>query len=207
MPAYVNWIKTEAKMIQPIIGQRVAELRQQKSLTQERLAELCDVSTRTIQRIESGEVEPRSYTRSSLSSVLEFDFGEDTTRNDTLWLVVMHLSSILVMVIIPLLIWSWKRKTSAAIDRQGREVLNFQITMTILLFGAALLMLGLMFGSAVFVTLDSTTPNLLLTILVSISMVPLILIGIFSTIQGIRNTILAVGEKPIHYPLSIHFIK
>lgn len=194
-------------MIQPIIGQRVAELRQQKSLTQERLAELCDVSVRTIQRIESGEVEPRSFTRSSLSSVLEFDFGEDTTQNDALWLAVMHLSSILVMVIIPLVVWFWKRKTSAAIDRQGKEVLNFQITMTILLFGGVLLWMGIELGSAAFLVLDSSAPILLLTILVSFSMAPLVLIGIFCTIQGIRNTILAVGEKPIHYPLSIHFIK
>lgn len=194
-------------MIQPIIGQRVAELRQQKSLTQEHLAELCDVSTRTIQRIESGEVEPRSFTRTSLSNVLDFDFGEDNTQNDTLWLVVMHLSSALVMVIIPLLIWSWKRKTSTVIDRQGREVLNFQITMTLLLFGAVLLLIGIQLGGVAFLILDTNAPVLPLTILVSVSILPLILIGIYSTIQAIRNTIQAVGEKPIHYPLSIHFIK
>ncbi len=194
-------------MIQPIIGQRVAELRQQKSFTQERLAELCDVSTRTIQRIESGEVEPRSFTRTSLSNVLDFDFGEDTTQNDMLWLVVMHLSSSLLMVIIPLLIWSWKRKTSTIIDRQGREVLNFQITMTLLLFGAVLLRMGIELGGVALLILDANAPVLLLTVLVSVSMLPLILIGIYSIIQAIRNTILAVSEKPIHYPLSIHFIK
>ena len=194
-------------MIQPIIGQRVAELRQQKSFTQERLAELCDVSTRTIQRIESGEVEPRSFTRTSLSNALDFDFGEDTTQNDTLWLVVMHLSSSLLMVIIPLLIWSWKRKTSTQIDRQGREVLNFQITMTLLILGAVLLWMGIELGGAAWLILDANAPVTLLTVLVSVSMLPLILIGFYSTIQAIRNTILAVGEKPIHYPLSIHFIK
>ena len=194
-------------MIQPIIGQRVAELRQQKSFTQERLAELCDVSTRTIQRIESGEVEPRSFTRTSLSNVLDFDFGEDTTQNDTIWLTIMHLSSILVMVIVPLLVWSWKRKSSASIDKQGRDVLNFQITMTLLLFGAAILMICSFFGSAIYATLNPETSNMRLTILSSLSLIPLILIGVFTTFQGVKNTILAVGEKPIHYPLSIHFIR
>ena len=194
-------------MFQPILGQRVAELRQQKSLTQENLAELCDVSTRTIQRIESGEVEPRSFTRTSLSNVLDFDFGEDTNRNDTLWLVLMHLSSALLMVIIPLVIWSLKRKTSTAIDRQGREVLNFQITMTLLLFGAVLFLFGIQLGGVAFIILDANAPVLPLTILVSVSVLPIILVGIYSTIQAIRNTILAVSEKPIHYPLSIHFIK
>ena len=48
-------------MNQPDLGLKVAELRQQKGLTQEQLAELCEVSARTIQRIESGEVDPRAY--------------------------------------------------------------------------------------------------------------------------------------------------
>lgn len=47
-------------MNQPDLGLKIAELRQQRGLTQENLAEYCEVSTRTIQRIESGEVEPRS---------------------------------------------------------------------------------------------------------------------------------------------------
>jgi uncharacterized Tic20 family protein len=194
-------------MIQPIIGQRVAELRQQKSLTQESLAELCDVSTRTIQRIESGEVEPRSFTRTSLRNALDFDFGEDTTQNDTLWLVVMHLSTSLLMVVIPLLIWSWKRKTSTVIDRQGREVLNFQITMTLLIFGAVLLWMGIELGGVVWLILDAKAPVILLTVVVSVSMLPLISVGVFSTVQAIKNTVLVIVEKPIHYPLSIHFIK
>ena len=43
-------------MNQPDLGLKITELRQQKNLTQEKLAEYCDVSTRTIQRIESGDV-------------------------------------------------------------------------------------------------------------------------------------------------------
>jgi len=39
-------------MNQPYLGLKVSELRQQKGLTQEQLAEKCEVSTRTIQRIE-----------------------------------------------------------------------------------------------------------------------------------------------------------
>jgi transcriptional regulator with XRE-family HTH domain len=41
-------------MNQPDLGLKVTELRQQKGLTQEQLAERCEVSPRTIQRIESG---------------------------------------------------------------------------------------------------------------------------------------------------------
>jgi DNA-binding XRE family transcriptional regulator len=49
-------------------------------LTQEQLAEECEVSTRTIQRIENGEVEPRAFTRNNLSNLLEFDFGENNIK-------------------------------------------------------------------------------------------------------------------------------
>ena len=44
-------------MNQPDLGLKILELRQQKGLTQEKLAEYCEVSARTIQRIENGEVD------------------------------------------------------------------------------------------------------------------------------------------------------
>jgi transcriptional regulator with XRE-family HTH domain len=82
-------------MNQPDLGIKVAELRQQKGLTQEQLAERCEVSPRTIQRIECGEVDPRLYTLQCLSEVLEFDFCVENTAKENLWLTLLHLSSIL----------------------------------------------------------------------------------------------------------------
>jgi transcriptional regulator with XRE-family HTH domain len=73
------------------LGLKVAELRQQKGLTQERLAEICEVSARTIQRIESSEVDPRAYTLHCLGEALDFDFGEEGVSNKNLWLTVLHL--------------------------------------------------------------------------------------------------------------------
>jgi uncharacterized Tic20 family protein len=128
-------------MNQPDLGLKISELRQLKNLTQEKLAEYCEVSTRTIQRIESGEVEPRSFTRNSLSNILEFDFGKENTGNENLWLALLHLSSVVCIVFIPLLLWSWKKEQSYKIDRQGRGVLNFQITMAFVLFGFALVLM------------------------------------------------------------------
>src|SRR5918994_1806677 len=126
-------------MNQPDLGLKITELRQQKGFTQEKLAEYCEVSTRTVQRIESGEVEPRSFTRNSLSNILEFDFGKEKTNNENIWLALLHLSSVVCIVFIPLLLWSWKKDQSYKIDRQGREVLNFQITVMLILFGFGLL--------------------------------------------------------------------
>ena len=195
-------------MKQPGLGYKVAEVRQQKGFTQEQLAEYCEVSTRTIQRIESGEVEPRPYTRNSLSNILEFDFNESNVQNEGFWLSALHLSSMFCIVLIPLLIWSWKKKQSYKIDRHGRDVLNFQITVTLLLFAAVfLLVFGLPF-LILMLEAQSGQPNLgLLGILPLISLVPLIAIGIFCTWQGVANTIRVMSDKPYRYPLSIPFIK
>jgi transcriptional regulator with XRE-family HTH domain len=56
------------------IGTYIKEARLKKGLTQEELAFQTDISVRTIQRIESGEVDPRSYTLQSIAKVLEIDF-------------------------------------------------------------------------------------------------------------------------------------
>lgn len=128
-------------MNQPDLGIKVSELRQQRGFTQEQLAEKCEVSTRTIQRIESGEVDPRAFTLNRLGEVLEFDFEEPNLANENIWLVVLNLSSMFVILIIPLLLWSWKKKQSIKMAQQGRQVLNFQITMTLVLFAAAFLLM------------------------------------------------------------------
>src|SRR5512141_2712744 len=129
-------------MNQPDLGLKVSELRQQKGLTQEQLAERCEVSARTIQRIESGEVDPRAYTLHCLGEALDFDFGEENTGNENLWLTVLHLSSVFCILIVPLLLWSWKKNQFYKIDQHGRLVLNFQITMTLALFAAAFLLMA-----------------------------------------------------------------
>jgi len=120
-------------MNQPDLGLKVSELRQSKGFTQEQLAERCEVSPRTIQRIEAGEVDPRAYTLQCLSAALDFDFMREDIVNENFWLALLHLSSIIPLVIVPLLVWSWKKNQSYKIERQGSSVLNFQITMLILL--------------------------------------------------------------------------
>jgi transcriptional regulator with XRE-family HTH domain len=136
-------------MNQPDLGLKVSELRQLKNLTQEQLAEKCEVSTRTIQRIESGEVDPRAYTLQRLGEILKFDFEKHTPTSENLWLTALHLSSAIIMLIIPLVVWSLKKDQSARISTQGRQVLNFQITMTLLLFTAAFLLVSLPVGMVI----------------------------------------------------------
>ncbi|AFL80646.1 putative transcriptional regulator [Aequorivita sublithincola DSM 14238] len=60
-------------MKQPELGRKILELRKQKGFTQEELVEQCNINVRTIQRIEAGEVTPRSFTLKTILNVL----GED----------------------------------------------------------------------------------------------------------------------------------
>lgn len=61
-------------MKQPDLGKKIIELRKAKGLTQEELVEKCNLSVRTLQRIESGEVTPRSYTLKIIFSALDYNF-------------------------------------------------------------------------------------------------------------------------------------
>jgi len=170
-------------MKQPNLGLKVTELRREKGFTQEQLAEDCEVTPRTIQRIESGEVEPRTFTRNSLSNVLEFDLGKNDLDNERFWLAALHLSSMFCIVLIPLLIWSWMKTRSYQIDKHGRQVLNFQITMTLALIAggfclvvvlpAALILMEQGYGSFTFMSYFAL-----------LSLVPMIIIGFFYDLSG-----------------------
>ena len=73
-------------MKQPDLGKKILELRLAKGLTQGELAEKCNLSLRTIQRIESAEVSPRSYTVKMIFSNLDYQiydsFGRFSYRLD-----------------------------------------------------------------------------------------------------------------------------
>jgi len=200
-------------MKQPELGMKVAELRQQRGMTQEQLAEQCEISTRTVQRIESGEVDPRLFTLSSLGEALGFDFSAGDLDNENLWLAALHLSSMFCIVLIPLLIWSFKKKQSYKVDQHGRDVLNFQITVTLVLFVSVICLMvapiGLIIRDA-----QSISPTIvesprfgLLEFLVVGAILPLLVTGIFIFFQGIKNTIRVLSDKPYHYPLSIKFVR
>ena len=60
-------------MKQPELGRKISELRKAKGLTQEELVEKCNINVRTIQRIETGEVTPRSYTVKTILTALDYD--------------------------------------------------------------------------------------------------------------------------------------
>lgn len=193
-------------MKQPDLGLKVTELRQQRGMTQEQLAEYCHISTRTIQRIESGEVDPRSRTIHCLHGALDFDFGEADAGNDGLWLAALHLSSMICIPVIPLLLWSWKKNQSYKIDQQGKQAINFQITMALTLFAAAFV---LMLGPVILILLEKggALGGSMFAWLLIIMPLPMIAIGIYCTYQAVANTMRALSDRRIHYAPSIPFVK
>ncbi|NVK51511.1 MAG: WG repeat-containing protein [Flavobacteriaceae bacterium] len=65
-------------------GKELIRIRKTKGLTQAEVAEKCNITIRTIQRIESGAVKPRSSTIKIISEFLEVDFFEISNQNSNL---------------------------------------------------------------------------------------------------------------------------
>jgi transcriptional regulator with XRE-family HTH domain len=74
------------KMKQPELGRKIAELRKAKGLTQEELVDRCQLSVRTLQRIESGEVLPRPHTLRVILAALDYDEDERDRRKAAVFL-------------------------------------------------------------------------------------------------------------------------
>lgn len=69
-------------MQQPELGRRLTALRKEKNLTQEELVEKSHVSVRTIQRIEAGEVLPRTITVKILLEALGETYESFSTKQN-----------------------------------------------------------------------------------------------------------------------------
>lgn len=69
-------------MEQPELGKKILALRLAKGLTQNELADKCNISLRTIQRIESADVTPRSFTIKVIFSNLDYEFYNSINETD-----------------------------------------------------------------------------------------------------------------------------
>jgi uncharacterized Tic20 family protein len=106
------------------------------------------------------------------------------------WCVLCHASALLGLffhlfghLLGPLIVWLAKRGDSPEIDAQGKESLNFQLSM--LIYDAIAFVLCIVF----------------------IGIPILILLWILNTIFVIIASIQASEGKPYRYPLALHLIK
>ena len=162
-------------------------------MTQEELSALTGISSRTIQRIENGKVNPRSFTLQTIADALEVDY--EALLNDTsnqhkedlqesnFWLPFLHLSGLFLLLIPPLIIWFLKKDKIENIRSQGIDVINFQLSMLLV-----------MIPSGILAFLIITVPII-------------IFVGVFSTAIIIINSIKVSNGQPYKYPMSIRFLK
>lgn len=122
-------------------ARKIKELRNQKKISQEELAEKSGLNLRTIQRIESGESIPRGDSLRKLTSalgvspdeVMEWDIPEQKAI-----LMEMNLFGIgfLFMpalgILLPAILWISKKDKVRGINQYALEILNFQMTLTLI---------------------------------------------------------------------------
>jgi len=112
-----------------------------------------------------------------------------TNRDQNTWAMLCHLSALLGFVIPlgnilgPLVLWLIKKEEYPLVNDQGKEALNFQISMTLYYIVAAIL------------------------ILILIGIILLIGLAIFSLVVTIMAMIKANEGVAYRYPMCIRFIK
>jgi uncharacterized Tic20 family protein len=126
----------------------------------------------------------------------DYEMTEDSTANRNiekqarLWGMLCHLTAMLGLVGIPfghilgpLAVWLFKKNTYPFVDKQGREALNFQISMTIYAFVAALM------------------------IYIKIGMMLLLVLATINLVLVIIAALRANAGDIFRYPFTIRFIK
>jgi transcriptional regulator with XRE-family HTH domain len=120
-------------------GKRIRDLRLKKGMTQEELARQTELSTRTIQRIENGEVDPRAYTLQMIATALgvEYDifFVEDMVvdkeseamARKTI-LAQLHLSGLFLLILPTIMFWQRNREKARGMSDHYRHIIWFQLS-------------------------------------------------------------------------------
>jgi len=125
------------------LATKLKALRHQKGMSQEVLAEASGLSLRTIQRIENGDTNPTGDSLKRLANALNVNPDELidwAIKEDNSYLVYLNLSTLtflffpLLGIIIPFMLWTSKKDKIKNINTLGRDLINFEITWTILIF-------------------------------------------------------------------------
>ncbi len=111
-------------------------------------------------------------------------------KEDRQMLLIMHLSQLLNLItgfgglVVPIVLWQLKKDEISHMDEQGKEVVNFQISLFIYYIIASILMI----------------------ILIGFILLPILLLLniIFPIIYGLKAK---DGVATIKYPMTIRFIK
>jgi transcriptional regulator with XRE-family HTH domain len=181
------------------IGKRIKELRVRKGMTQEELAGRTELSTRTIQRIENGEVDPRAYSLQMIAKALDVDYSlfvedkptEDEEKNDQRILGYVHLSGLLPLFIPTVLVWKKNKNKVKGITGHFYEVIGFQLTVWLIIVLPGMAM-------HYFLSTSNFTNNGLYYILIGL---------VIGALASIHNAIRVMNDEPFQHFNILKFKK
>lgn len=187
-----------------LLGLRIKELRKQKGMSQELLAEESGLSLRTIQRIENGQTNPTGESLKRLSNALNVNPDELidwSIKEDKRYLTFLNLSALtflffpLLGILIPFILWTSRKGKIKNINKLGKDLINFEITWTLLLFFIPFLW----FLFSKIGILESFTLSSIFTIIGVMYFINLIFI--------LLNTLRISNENDINYNPKIKFLR
>lgn len=198
------------------IAKKITHYRKLKGITQEVLAEATGLNVRTIQRIEAGEVDPRLFTLKSIADALEVNLEEllpEPTQHELNQIAVLHITPfgffffpVVGNVLLPFIFWMLKREEINGVNKHGKDILNGQLTYSIIvsiLFAIpTILILSAVFfpGSLFLIKISMIFPIYILGGMI----LSAIVFGIFPAVNAIKAY---KGKEPWKYPLKIKFFK
>ncbi|MGB3607938.1 MAG: DUF4870 domain-containing protein [Psychroserpens sp.] len=109
-------------------------------------------------------------------------------RQDNQLIVLTHLSQLLTFItgfgglIVPFIIWATQKETVYKMDRQGKDIINFQLSILIY----SLICIPLVF--------------------ILVGILGFVIIGLLAFVLPIVNAIRASNGESPKYPLSLNFI-
>lgn len=188
------------------LSQRVKELRNRKGMSQEFLADESGLSLRTIQRIENGESVPRGDTLKRLAIALETSPDELIDwliKEDKGTLMALNLSALtfiifpLLGIIIPQIMWVSKKDKLKGVNKVGKDLINFEITWSIILF------LGLVLN---IIFLISKGGDMSLKVIFVTSLLFIMIMYFLNVAFIITNTFMIQNDKNVKYFPKIRFL-
>ncbi len=195
------------------LARRIKDLRNRRGFSQEELSETTGLSLRTIQRIENGETEPRGDSLKRLASA--FDVSPDeimdwTVQENTGFLTSLNLSALsflifpLLGIIVPLIIWISKKDKIRNLNSIAKDLLNFQITWTMLLF---LGYIGIVISVAYEIKTNGDVSFASIASRMTLNLVFLGIMYVYNLVLTISNSIRVSQEKSIRYFPKIGFLR
>ena len=195
------------------LAQKIKELRNRKGFSQEELSEKAGLSLRTIQRIENGETEPRGDTLKRIAVAFEVSSDEIldwAVQEDKGFLASLNLSALsfilfpLLGILVPLIMWISKKDKIKNVNNIAKDILNFQITWTMILFVgyiAFAISAGYKMKTTGYIDAGIISSRMMMNLIFFITMY------LYNLIFIIVNTVRINNDKKVEYYPKIRLIR